>query len=685
MNVLKYNKNQYLKIVSIIFLSSLLNVFNSYSDEFDSSYLLLEDEDMFLDIPSVFSASKYEQKVTEAPASVSVVTSEEIRRYGYRDLADILRSIGGFYTANDRNYEYLGVRGFGQPGDYNSRILFLVDGQRINESVYDSVLLDKGFIVDIDLIDRVEVIRGPSSSLYGTSAFFATVNVITRKGRSLKGVEASVVGGSQDTYNGRLSYGNKFENGIELLLSGTYFETDGDDRLFFKEFDDPFTNNGVVEDADGERTKNFFGNLTYKDLSLQFAFSEWDKTIPTGSYETVFPTNKTFTNERFFNIGLNYEHGFENGLDLSSKLYFQRYKYFGDFLFDYSDAGDLSLLVINNDFADAKSWVGELQLAKTFSERHRLILGGEFRDNIQQDQGNFDLEVYLDDQRDSEVWALYFQDELEILDNLRLNLGIRHDHYSTFGNTTNPRLAVIYNPIEPTTIKFLYGEAFRAPNFFELFYNDGATTKAALDLDPEEIQTFELVVEQRINSQLMAKASLYHNEIENLIVAITDSADGFEVFINSDKLESHGAEFELEGKWTKGWSSRVSYAYQESENTDTDQKLENSPKHVAKFNVIAPVISEKIFLGLEIQYLSSRERVVGEFTLGQKTSRFKVGDYTITNLTLYGQEIFRNLDFSASVYNLFDKKFEDPTATFHLQEAIEQDGRTFYAKLTYSF
>src|SRR5688572_12064435 len=127
---------------------------------------------MTMEVASVYSASKHSQKVTEAPSSVSIVTSEQIQRYGYRTLAEILSSVRGFYVTYDRNYTYLGVRGFARPGDYNTRVLVLVDGHRINDNVYDQALLGRELPVEVDLIERVEVVRGSSSSLYGTSAFF---------------------------------------------------------------------------------------------------------------------------------------------------------------------------------------------------------------------------------------------------------------------------------------------------------------------------------------------------------------------------------------------------------------------------------------------------------------------------------------------------------------------------------
>jgi iron complex outermembrane receptor protein len=141
-----------------------------------------EEAMLFQEIPSVYGASKYEQKVTEAPSSVSIITSSEIKKYGYRTLADILRSVRSFYITYDRNYSYVGVRGFGRPGDYNSRILLLIDGHRTNDNIYNQAFVGAEAIIDVDLIERVEVIRGPGSSLYGSNAFFAVINVITRRG-----------------------------------------------------------------------------------------------------------------------------------------------------------------------------------------------------------------------------------------------------------------------------------------------------------------------------------------------------------------------------------------------------------------------------------------------------------------------------------------------------------------------
>jgi outer membrane receptor for ferrienterochelin and colicins len=174
-----------------------------------------------VDVERVFSASRFVQDASRAPASVTVITAEDVRRFGYRTLAEALRSVPGFYTTYDRNYTYLGVRGFGRPGDYNGRVLLLVDGHRSNDVVYDQAMIGSEFTIDLSIVERIEVIRGPSSSLYGSSAFFGVVNVITRRGRDYRGAEVELEGGTLSTGKVRVSAGTRTDSGMEFSLSGT--------------------------------------------------------------------------------------------------------------------------------------------------------------------------------------------------------------------------------------------------------------------------------------------------------------------------------------------------------------------------------------------------------------------------------------------------------------------------------
>src|SRR5262245_36380221 len=202
------------------------------------SELSLEDL-MRLDAGRVFGASERSQPVTEAPASVSFITAEDIARYGYRTLADILHGVRGLYVSDDRNFSFLGARGFGKPGDYNSRILLLVNGHRVNDNIFGQAEIGAEFGLDPATFERVEIIRGPASSLYGYSAFFAVVNVITRTGSAMDGSSVTYEAGSHGTQMVRGMVGSRLSNGVDYAVSATVEGSDGVEHLFFPGFNSP--------------------------------------------------------------------------------------------------------------------------------------------------------------------------------------------------------------------------------------------------------------------------------------------------------------------------------------------------------------------------------------------------------------------------------------------------------------
>ena len=620
---------------------------------------------------TIESVSKFEQKVVEAPASITIITSDDIKKFGYRNLPDILRSVRGLFVNYDRNYNYVGFRGFSRPGDYDTRILILIDGHRLNEPIYDSPGTGGDFILDVDLIDRVEVIRGPSSSLYGSSAFMGIINVKTKRGKDIEGVEVSGAGGRFSTYNGRLSYGNKFENGLELLVSGSGFGSDGDRRLFYQEFNDPTTNNGIAKNRDGEQGQSFFGSLSYKGFSLAAGYVNREKDVPTGSFETVFNAHSSTTDRKGF-VDLKYEHEFAGNLGLKARTYYDNYYYKGLADYDYG----LANLVLNKDFGWANTVGTELQITKTLFDKHKVIFGGEFQYVLRQDQENYDIEVYLDERNSSRNWAVYLQDEYAILKGLRLTAGVRFDHFSLSDNSAvSPRVGLVYLPFDKTVIKLLYGHAFRAPNAFELFYQVPSNFLPSNGLGPERTRTVELLVQQYLGFNLWGTANLYYQKSKDIITQIVEPVSGLPMFQNAGGVSQKGVEFELEGKWQNGVRGRMSYAVQRTEDVDTKLRLTNSPVHLAKFNGVVPLMADKLFLGLEEQYTSGRKTLAGN----------QIGGFWVTNVTLFNQSVFKGLDLSASIYNLFGKKYSDPGSGEHEQDAIRQDGRSFRFKLTFRY
>lgn len=626
---------------------------------------------------TVYAASKFEQRISEAPASVTIVTAEEIAKHGYRTLADILRSVRGLYVTYDRNYWYIGVRGFNRPGDSNSRILVMVDSHRITENLYDGSNPGTDFILDVDLIDRVEVIRGPGSVLYGSNALFATVNVVTRTGKSLAGAAVSGEGGSLQTYKARLSYGRAWPGGPAVLLSATRYDSSGQKDLYYREFDAPTTNDGIAGNADGDDNFSLFSSCRYGDFSLSGAFVSRDKRIPTASYGTLFNDSRTRTTDALGYANLEYKHVYPGKLEVKADISYNRYQYRGWYVYDTTEPEGPVSTTINRDDTLGE-WFGvNFQLSRPILGKHRLILGAEYRDNFRQRIRNYDEEpplVYTDIEQDTQVWGLFAEVEAVLHRTLLLNLGLRHDHYGTFGGTTNPRLALIYHPHERSTVKLIYGQAFRSPNAWESFVSDPAS-KGNPDLNPETINNYELVYEQGLAGGARLTIDGYVSRVKGLISQEPDPADGLLVNRNLESVSSRGVELELSGTMHESAKWRFSYAWQRSENGDTGQELDNSPRHLGKASLEVPLVPELMFASVDLQYHGSAKTLSGARTEA----------FWLANATLYGRTFGKRLDVSVGIYNVFDASYAYPGATQHVQDTIEQDGRTLRLKLVAHF
>jgi iron complex outermembrane receptor protein len=423
--------------------------------------------------------------------------------------------------------------------------------------------------------------------------------------------------------------------------------------------------------------------VNYADFTLEGGFIKREKVNPTGQFSLSGGTNffiSTFNDSRLRTMdersyaALKYAHSFPEIVDVTARIYYDRYDFdigYPQTVFDATGTN-----VIASGFSREKDrgewWGTELQLNKRLWDRHVVTLGAEYRDDFLQEKRVSDQPTI---QSDRQSHGVYVQGDFEVLTNLHFYGGVRYDQYGDFDPAFNPRLALIYNPTPESTLKAIYGTAFRAPNFLEL------SNPGFQGLDPEEITGYELVYEQNITRYLRSSISGFYNQMDDLIVFESGN-------FRNINLDTKGVELALKGGWTNGIRGRVSYSFQQTDDQSGTLKMADSPAHLVKFNLSVPLVREKLFAGLEFQYTSQRESLHNTTDAANQPLTVQgeeVGDFGIVNFTLFSQNLIKNLEMSASVYNLFDSKYGDPASRFHQQDIIERDGRSFRFKLTYRF
>ena len=605
------------------------------------------EELMGIQVASVHGAAKRDQRVTDAPSSVTIITAQDILTFGWRSLAEALASARGFYTTYDRNYAYLGARGFGRPSDFNNRTLLLVDGHRLNDNVYDGAGIGTDFPIDVSLIERIEVIRGPGAALYGTSAFFAVINVITRSGAAIGGVEAKGEAGSFESLRGQAS-GGWSGDGLEGVISAGAFRSRG------------------MDSTDGDAGASVFGRVTAGALLVQGLFASREKHIPTGSYGTTLgdSRNRTTDERGWIDVSRRFTAG---AAALTARVSYDRMNYDGTYIYDEGRQ-------VNRDLSRGDWVTGEVLMSRPVGRGHVLTGGVEYRHNFVQNQANFDEGAedapFVDLAHSSGQWGVYGQAELALHPKLTAVVGGRYDRWSLVGGSGRPRLGLVLRPDAGTAVKILYGGAYRAPNLYELYYGDELSQAPNPNLGPESLQTVEVVVERYFGERLRLAATSYATWIRDLI-SQAELADGRLAHTNQDRVRAVGAEVESEARWPSGVLARAHYSYQQVTDQGTAATLANAPRHLASVDVATPIRTRALMLAVDTRFVGERLTRAGT----------RLPGYWAANLAVLLRPRGSRVAISAGIENLFDRDYADPVGGEFEQEAIAQDGRTAFVRM----
>ncbi|MBF0547271.1 MAG: TonB-dependent receptor [Candidatus Riflebacteria bacterium] len=631
------------------------------------------DKLLSMEVKTVSTGSRHEESLAESPTAVSVVTAREIKMHGWRTLTEILRTLPGMYATTTGGYDLVGIRGFSRPGDYNSRLL-LVDGVPINESIFGTGPTGREFPIDVSLIDRVEVVRGPSFSLYGSNAFFGVVNVITKKPGKDATTEIQGNVGSDFKAENRMTWSGEANHGA-LMISGSVYNTPGPRNQYYKEFDSPLTNNGVAEETDSERSQQGFTKYQNDRLMLEAVWGKRRRGLGAAPWGVVFNDQRNIVDDVYTYWNMQYRMPCSDGSNLNLRFIQERYDYIGRYVYDISAAGDLSNLLVNEDNMEHASREYEGDWSKKIG-RHQLVLGIDLKDIYRQNLENRDISLKLFEHGSQHSNAFYIQDEFKLSSHLSINVAERLEWKEGFGIHTSPRFGLVWLPDEKQSIKLVSGRSMNFPSAEQRYYQDGGLTqKVNPNIGPETNDLSELSYEIELNKLTSACLTWYRYNLRDLIELQSDPTDGLMVFQNTSNLSAHGVELGLIHHWEDGSRGRLSWCWQHAGYVDGPPRtLVNSPSHHGQIELEKPIPRLHLDCGIE-----------GIFTGPRQTQTSSLPMQSQVNLWLTKKVEKRAVELSLGVDNLFGNRNFDPTSVDFRQDNLPLPGRTFRLQAVYRF
>ncbi len=710
MIIIKNIKLTYIVTLILVFMFCSVELFTVFAhDEIEnrfgnSSSLTMDFEDELAWLREenyVNIATKNPIEMSKAPSIVTVITAEEIENIGAKTLPDIIRTVPGFDIIKDGDFGEIKIQARGV-ASIGSKIKLLIDGHSLNMP-YDGAF--EFFFDDLPLknVKKIEIIRGPGSALYGANAFLAIINVVTKDASDIDGVKVATGFGTYDTQEYSVSFGKTFRD-IDITGFADFYNTNGlsetikEDQMARQPF------SITPGDTDDSRNKlDFYLKSTYKNINFIGKYMNKDTEPFVGS---SFILTEDGENKFNFVMGeVNYKFDVGERLSVKPRVYYDQYDM--DFLVEQFPDGFVMSSDLDGDgdieeFPNGKIAQGlatnrrlgaEIQMDYDISENNTFTLGFDYKwerqDNVTH-HANFNpinnaslgsIQDVVDwiGEAYRQIWAIYIQDMWNISDNIDLTIGIRHDHYSDFEGTTNPRIGLVWDFMDDFTLKLLYGQAFRAPSLKELYLISNPTLLGNPDLQPETIRTYEVGLGHKFNKRIVANVNYFFNVIRDEIVMVFSNAPTVAgVFENMGGSNIQGIEFETKADLSDYWSDAyifVNYTYQDAESKG--DPLPDVPKHKGNIGINAGITK---YLNANLHTFISDDRVRAE-----KDTRSDSPGYAITNLTLIAKDFFKDMKVKASLFNLFDKKYDDPAPANTISTDLPRQGRTFFIEVEYKF
>lgn len=691
-----------------LLLSALLACVPAQASEADEDIFSSFGDENFVSI-----ATGKRQALQRAPAVASVITAEDIRAMGAKDLNEMLETVPGLHvgvnaTGYNPMYIIRGIRSKLSP-EFNAQVLMLVNGIPItNVFAGDRGQVWGGF--PLESVQRVEVIRGPGSAIYGADAFAGTINIITKSAERAHGLDSGISYGSYDERRAWATAQHLFGSGFELFTSIEYRKTDGVDETI--EADAQTTADTLFPPAaslaPGKtelRGESVDARLEVKKdlVKLRMSYAERiNFGTGAGANQALDPEGEA--NAIRFSSDLTYrDPNFSEHWDVQAQLSY----------FDSQTKNDLVLAppganlpfnfpdgLIGNPNYSEKHWRTEFSGFFSGFDNHelRIGVGYQYLDQYRiEESKNFVIQLSpgpnpvaipfplggvvdvtdttpFNQEETRKIYYAFVQDEWAIAPDWSVTAGLRYDHYSDFGETINPRFALVWQTSYKLTTKLLYGRAFRAPSFVELFNINNPIALGNPNLDPEVIDTTEIAFNYAASTQLHFGLNLFYYEMQDIIRFEQNIAE------NTDDQTGHGLEFEASYSPFDNWRLTGNYAWQSSDDEQTDDEAPNVPRQQFYLRSDWEFISG-MFANLQINHVMDRERAQGD-------SRSAVDDYTKVDLYLRATELLPSWEFAAGVKNLTDEDIYEPslgTDPVPIPGDLPLGGRSYFAEIRKTF
>jgi outer membrane receptor for ferrienterochelin and colicins len=691
----------------------------------------------------VAAASRFTENIEDAPSSVTVIDGQELRAMGYPTIADALRGVRGITSGYDRVYQSASIRGLGDPRDYGNRLLVLQDGTVMNDNILASSYIGSDGRADLGDVDRIEVVRGPGSLVYGTGAMSGVVNLVPKAKDDETSVHVGAGTYENSVFHGRGGFHVNFNKaktaGMWASVSGA--RSNGVDLAVEPRDKEANGNEATAKQVDFFRSVGTAGRIWFGPVTAQWFYHTRQQHLPTGPYFTTFNDARNYYKDERFMAEVRAEPKISDKFEILARAHANRYTFHGGYFYD----GDANF---DEDYAG--TWFGaEARAVIKPVSALRLTVGGEAQIHPEANMigcGNYagyenscppiELDAtgtavgdtYLDVKQNYYTGAIYGLADWGVAKWLRLSAGVRGDFSSLIGPQVVARGAIILKPWTGGVIKLMGGNAFRRPSLFERYYYDGgyaqlqaedptgqsqATHYVQGGLKAETIINGEVEITQRFLEDWTALGSLHLNRIENIVTSFEiDPATGAPAagsgvvqYQNSPAPALNvGFDLEIRRDWRQGWMVSAFYTFQRPQFTGLDPdnplvgaypslinnpRLINAPEHVAGMRGVVPVVADLASLGLRVSVEAPR-RITYNDSGGQaegsnlpevETTRFAA----VADLTLSGNVKKFGVGYVIGVYNIGDQRYSLPITETYFSRLSPQNGRTFLANVNITY